>query len=239
MVVEEYLPGRDCRPFGDYISVESVVAHGEISHVAVTGKLPLLSGFREQAQYWPVAPNVEQAAACELAGRALRALDVRTGLLHTEMKLTEDGPRVIEVNGRMGAWHNELALRAGNLDLVTVAGRVALGERVTVDTIRPSRVFYHLWHNAPTWDCVLEEVRGIRQLRTVPTVVGYRRVIHPGDRIDGALGTNFLGLVIGEAANHEEMLDAVEQAHDALEFVFSGPDGTRTLSGRDLAGEGQ
>ena len=34
---------------------------------------------------------------------AIEALGIRTAVVHTEVKLTPEGPRLIEVNGRLGA----------------------------------------------------------------------------------------------------------------------------------------
>ena len=50
MVIEEYMAAAPNPPsdyFGDYVSVESVVSHGHISHLAVTGRLPSAPPFRE------------------------------------------------------------------------------------------------------------------------------------------------------------------------------------------------
>ena len=57
----------------------------------------------------------------DIASMAIKALGVRVGFLHTEIKLTPDGPRIIEVNGRLGgsvaemakACHGHRSLRAG------------------------------------------------------------------------------------------------------------------------------
>jgi hypothetical protein len=50
LVLEEYLGDRigAVRPcFADYVSVESVVSHGRISHIAVNGRFPPADPFRE------------------------------------------------------------------------------------------------------------------------------------------------------------------------------------------------
>ncbi|QFZ20990.1 ATP-grasp domain-containing protein [Saccharothrix syringae] len=238
LVVEEYLRGRDCRPFGDHVSVETVVSDGHPSHVAVTGKYPFVPGFREAGQFWPcqLDPD-EQDAVRALAGRAVAALGVRTGLLHTEVKLTPAGPRLIEVNGRMGAWMNDLGRRAGGLDLVTIVGRLALGERVAVPPVESPRVRYQYSHNAPMRDCVLREVSGVREVRGLPTVVGYRALMHPGERVEGAVGTNQLDLLYGDAASYDEMFGVVERVQDALKFTFEDERGGRTVSAGSLAWE--
>lgn len=93
LTLEEYLRGRDEKPFGDYVSVESAVCHGVVSTIAVTGKYPLLDPFREPGQFWPShLPTAEQNEIADLAARAVQALGVRTETMHTEIKLTTDGP---------------------------------------------------------------------------------------------------------------------------------------------------
>jgi len=50
MLVEQFLPSLATGPserFGSYVSVERLVADGEMSHVAVTGRFPVAEPFRE------------------------------------------------------------------------------------------------------------------------------------------------------------------------------------------------
>ena len=132
MVLEGYLaddPSRAGEPYADYVSVESVVAEGVISHLALTGRFPLAENFRETGFFIPAALNDDdQSAVLALATSAIEALGVTTGCLHTEIKFTPDGPRVIEVNGRVGGGVPEMLDRAAGVTLVEITLRVALGE---------------------------------------------------------------------------------------------------------------
>ncbi|MBP5942800.1 hypothetical protein F3K43_48850 [Streptomyces sp. LBUM 1476] len=66
---------------------------GEVRVLAVTGKPALLPPFRETGQFWPShLPAPEVAALGSLAADAVRALGVRSGITHTEIKLTPHGP---------------------------------------------------------------------------------------------------------------------------------------------------
>ena len=108
MVIESYMVGASPPPsgqFSDYVSVESVVADGVISHLAVTGRLPQAEPFRETGLIIPTdfEPSVVEELL-RVATAAIRAIGVRIGCLHTEIKLTDKGPRVIEVNGRIGGF---------------------------------------------------------------------------------------------------------------------------------------
>jgi len=103
-VVEEYLsddapPGRR---YASYVSVESVVSHGRVSHAAVTGRFPLAEPFRESGNFIPaiVEPCLE-SSVLTMAEDAVRSLGITDSVVHTEVKLTPDGPRLVEVNGRL------------------------------------------------------------------------------------------------------------------------------------------
>ena len=116
MVLESYLrddPSRPGGPYADYVSVESVVARGVVSHLAVTGRFPLAENFRETGFFIPAALSDEdQVEVLDLATSAIAALGVTTGCLHSEIKFTPDGPRLIEVNGRVGGGVPEMLGRA-------------------------------------------------------------------------------------------------------------------------------
>jgi hypothetical protein len=77
MFVEQYLPSLLTGPndrVGDYLSVESLVAAGEISHVAVTGRFPLAEPFRETGFFIPAdLPQAQLAVVLEVATAALCA----------------------------------------------------------------------------------------------------------------------------------------------------------------------
>jgi hypothetical protein len=58
MVLEGYLaddPARAGDPYAGYVSVESVVADGAISHLALTGRFPPAKNFRETGFFIPAA----------------------------------------------------------------------------------------------------------------------------------------------------------------------------------------
>ncbi|WP_018353337.1 ATP-grasp domain-containing protein [Longispora albida] len=229
LVLEELLAGRDAAPYGDYVSVESVVSHGRVCHVAITGKLPLLEPFRETAQFWPaVLASGEPEQILGLTTRALAALGVTTGVTHTEIKLTAAGPRLIEVNGRLGGLINELSTRAAGISLVELAGRAALGEHVSPRPASPGRVYFQYNHPAPAGGGTLLAVRGIPQVRKVPGVTGYRRLIQPGTRFGPSVMSRFLDHLEGDAPAHADMLATIAAASAELTFVFDAPLGEVT-----------
>lgn len=131
LVVEEYLgdppdPGATIAP---YVSVESLVVDGDFVPLAISGRFPLAEPFRETGDFMPhvLAPS-PAAAVVAAAASAARALGVTSGALHTEIKLTADGPRIIEVNGRVaGGGINAVYSERKGVALTWLAAAVALG----------------------------------------------------------------------------------------------------------------
>ncbi|MET8981863.1 ATP-grasp domain-containing protein [Streptomyces sp. NPDC004539] len=230
LVLEEFLVGRPEHPFGDYVSVECLVVDGEVGVLAVTGKPALVPPFREAGQFWPShLPEAEVTALGKLAADAVRALGVRSGITHTEIKLTADGPRLIEVNGRLGGWVGELALRAAGVNLIEVAGRVALGLPVEVAPLpRFDGVYFQFSVPGPREACVLERRHGVADVRSVPGVGGVVPLVRRGERLSGGVQTERLDIGLGHAPDHAGMLAAVDKAVGLLSYTFTTDDG-RTL----------
>ncbi len=217
MVLEEYLPGRDLRPAGDYVGVESVCMGHRVEHIAITGKFPLEQPFREVGQYWPSVIGADEASGVmRLATDALRALDVRTGFVHTEVKLGLAGPRIIEA-------------QACSADLVRAACRLALDADVRLPPLHPEGVFFQYTSLGPTRPCRLEAVHGARTVRGTDGVAGYRSVVRPGQRLPGGVMTDPMDFLWGRAADHTGMFDVLDLALSALSFEFSLGDAERVV----------
>lgn len=234
LVLEEYLVGRPSQPFGDFVAVESLCTPGGVSHVAISGKFPLLTPFRETGQFWPTElPEPEQAAVLELVSDALAALRVRHGFTHTEVKLTSSGPRIIEVNGRLGGYVNDLARKACGVDLVRVAALHALGQEVEVPYLRPGQVHFQHNSNTPTEPCRLLAVHGAPQLRQLEGVSGYRTFVRIGDPLPAGVMTREADVIWGVCEDHRSMVELLRQGLSILSYEYEFTDGVRTLSGTE------
>ncbi|MFH7334840.1 ATP-grasp domain-containing protein [Streptomyces sp. KHY 26] len=236
LVLEEYLRGRDCGPFGDYVSIESVVQGGTVTDLAVTGKFPMVPPFRETGRFWPSPLGADEDAECrDLARRAVEALGVRDGLTHTEIKLTPDGPRLIEVNGRLGGGINELSVRAQKFDLIELAGRVALAERPELPALYQGRAYFQLFHPAPRTPGTLLGIDGADEVKRLPGVTLYRPYARPGTALPGGVQTLELDIVMGEADDVPELAAIAKDVDATLRyrFAFDAQD-PREVSGAGL-----
>ncbi|MEU7134963.1 ATP-grasp domain-containing protein [Streptomyces sp. NPDC046261] len=237
-IAEEYLQGRPSEPFGDYVSVESVCTPQGITHLVLTDKTPVMPPFRGTGRIWPShLPDAEQREVLDLVGAALRVVGADRGFTHTEVKLTADGPRIIEINGRISGYVNMMARETCGVDLVQLGARVALGEPLSPPPFDFGGKVYFQYNNlAPLRPCRLEGVEGAARVRGLPGVTAYRSFVRPGSDLAGGTSTRTLDTVSGMGEDHDAVLATIEAARAALTFELRFDDGTRRLTGLELPG---
>jgi biotin carboxylase len=115
---------------GDHFSVEMAsLGEGEHWPFWLSDRFPLLPPLRDSGMTGPSLLSWEtQQLAIERAARILTTLGVTSGLAHMEFKLTATGPRLIEVNGRLGGFLSSIVPRVSDLNPVRLALEVAAGK---------------------------------------------------------------------------------------------------------------
>ncbi|MCD0484239.1 ATP-grasp domain-containing protein [Streptacidiphilus sp. ASG 303] len=176
VLVEEFLDGPE-------ISVDSCVLDGVAEPVVVARKrLGFDPGFEEVGhlvgpwRHEPWARPVE-----DLVRAAHRALGIEVGVTHTEIRLTASGPRLIELNGRLGG---DLIPRVGALatgvDLPLAAAALALGRRPALDAAEDRWAEIRFLY--PPHDGVLEHL-DLGAAAAVPGVAEVVPLAGPGDEL--------------------------------------------------------
>jgi biotin carboxylase len=211
LLVEEYLedrPADEHAELAGYVSVESIVSAGDVRHLAITGRMPPVEPFRESGFFIPAAlSGEERLAVLALASEAIAALGVRTGGLHSEIKLTPGGPRVIELNGRVGGGTPAMLLASTGIDLLPITMRLALGEHVTVAEMpATSGVVFVLYRHAPPAMRRIVAVEGLERVREQEGVEHVMLNRGPGQAVDSREGSwGHVFSVHGRLADHEQL----------------------------------
>ncbi|WDG28947.1 ATP-grasp domain-containing protein [Streptomyces sp. CA-278952] len=100
VLVQEYLEGPE-------FSIETVAFEGAFDHLAIVQKFTTGGGICEETGHTVPAQldSATRASVLDVVEQGLTALGVRNGVTHTELKVTPDGPRIIEVGARPPGGH--------------------------------------------------------------------------------------------------------------------------------------
>lgn len=128
VLVEEYATGPE-------ISVDSAVHAGRVYPMFVARKEVGFAPYFEETGHLVDAadPLMSDASFLRVLQDTHTALGFTDGMTHTEYKLTPSGPKLIEVNGRLGGdLIPYLGLRATGIDPGLAAAAVAFGQPPSV-----------------------------------------------------------------------------------------------------------
>lgn len=227
-LLEEKLIGvlvHDDNRYGDYVSVESLVYKGEVNHICLSDKTPLVAPFRESGSMLPsVLPDSIQKKVNEEVTAAIHAVGIENGAVHTEVKFTSQGPKIIEVNARIGGYKPLMFQICSDFDMAKEAAKIALGEAPQTD------IKFHGYSASFFFHAELEEllmVEAIEGWEEARQVVGVHTLIQEkkeGDIIDTTVGTASLyGSVSTYSNTSAEAFDVRDKVKNLIKFSLRNP----------------
>jgi biotin carboxylase len=178
-------------PCARQVLVEELVAGPEYSVetfgqtvVGVTAKhLGAPPYFVEVGHDHPaVLSDAASAAIGRAVVRALRALDLGWGPAHAELRLTDRGPAIIEVNPRLGGdYIPELVRLARGVDLIGATIDLAVGRRPVLEQTAAQHASVRFM--VPPRAGVLAGIDGLEDAGRLPGVVDVQLYRRAGDRL--------------------------------------------------------
>ena len=132
LLLEEYLDGVE-------FDVDLVMHEGACLFASVSENWPTAEpSFQETGLHCPATHDRKAVRRLvDLCVQTVQSFGLRSGVLHVEGKCTSHGPRIIEVNARMGgARIHEIVEAVWNIDLIEAQLRSCLA---LPPTIKPSR----------------------------------------------------------------------------------------------------
>jgi biotin carboxylase len=164
LIVEEFVPGLE-------IAIEGLLHAGDLRVLAIFDKPDPLDGpFFEETLYVTPSrhPGELQLASVAAVSDGCRALGLREGPVHAELRLSPKGPRILEIAARSIGGLCGRALRFGvGLTLEELILRHALG--MGAPPPREKAAAGVLMLPIPAHG-VLQEVAGVEQAKQVPLV---------------------------------------------------------------------
>lgn len=210
------------RVTGNEVSVEGMTVDGKTTILTITDKLTTEPPFFVELGHSEPSrlPVGAQEAICEVAKRTVEAIGIVTGPSHTEIMLTDDGPKVIEMAARLGGDFitSRLVPLSAGVDFVegTVASALGLSYDFTPKKLGGSAIRFITADRAGaiTSVDVPDEVRDSEGVEEIELYLG------PGDSVETPHSSNDrIGHVICSGISAEQ---AVERAEWALSRITVG-----------------
>ena len=220
ILAEQYVPGWE-------VAVEGIVTDGKLHTFAVFDKPDPLEG-----PYFPetiyVTPSRHSAQTRERIARvsadAVRAIGLRHGPIHAELRGDDDHVWFIEIAARpIGGMCSSVLRFEGELSLEDVILRHALGLLSGMPQ-RESAAAGVMMLQAP-YHGIFREVRGVQRALDVDGIDDVRVTAHPGQALEPLPeGSRYWGFLFARARTPARVEDALRRAFERLEVIIDPTD---------------
>ncbi len=207
VVVEDYMTGPE-------VSVETLAIDGEVHVIQITDKIT--SGaphFVEMGHTQPsrLSKDIKQSMA-DIAIAANKAIGIGNGPSHTEIIVTADGPKIVELGARLGGdcITTHLVPLSTGVNMVEACIRIALGEK---PEIKPSlkcgsAIRYFHQHAG-----LIKNIQGIQAAEQISGIKQISIVHGIGEKITEITDSGSrMGFVIAQGQTAEDAAQICEKA---------------------------
>ena len=213
LMVEEYMEG-------DEVSVESLSIDGICHVIQITDKLTTGAPyFVEMGHSQPSGLSEDTKEKIrQITIAANKAIGIENGPAHTEIKITKDGPKIIELGARLGGDNitTHLTPLSTGVDMVECCINIAMGMAVNLNTRmnRGSAIRYF-----PLEKGKIKNIEGVEQAQKISGVVQVSIVHGVGESVNGIKNSgDRVGFVITEGDDAKAAVDAAMQGVAAVKF---------------------
>ena len=213
VMVEEFMEGPE-------VSVETIAIDGEIHVLQITDKITTGAPyFVEMGHTQPSRLSVEiQKKIKEVAIEANKAIGITNGPSHTEIKVTKDGPKIVELGARMGGdcITTHLVPLSTGIDMVKCCIQIAIGETPDL-TPKFSKASAIRYFKQPKGK--IASIEGVDEIKNMPGVYEVEIVHGVGETAGEVKGSgDRIGFVIAQADDADLAAKEADIACSQLEI---------------------
>ena len=215
IIVEEYMEGPE-------VSVETLAIDGNVHVIQITDKLTT------GAPYFVEMGHSQPSQLSEFIKEQIKkvtidaneAIGIQNGPSHTEIKITKDGPKVVEIGARLGGdcITTHLVPLSTGINMVECCIRIALGEKPNL---------HHRWNKGAairylrTGKGEVKSINGLREAESISGIIQVSIVHGVGDKI-GEIKSSVdrAGFVISCAESVSEAIKICEKSSNIIKMEF-------------------
>lgn len=216
ILVEEFMEGPE-------VSVESIVVKNKCNIIQITDKLT--SGvpyFVEMGHSQPsILPHKIKEEIEKITIEANKAIGIENSPSHTEIKITEDGPKIVEIGARLGGDNiaNQLTFLSTGIDMVEDSIKLSLGEDVDIKKKyrKASAIRYF-----DVGQGIIKDIKNIEEAKKIRDVVQIEFTLGKGDVVNKITNSaDRVGFVITQSDNVKSAIRWAEMARDTIDIELN------------------
>lgn len=215
VVVEEYMSGPE-------VSVETLSLDGTCRVIQITDKLTTgAPHYVEMGHSQPTRLSKEiSKKIAEVAKAANKAIGIKNGPSHTEIIVTSDGPKVVEIGARLGGDNitTHLVPLSTGVNMVECCIKIALGEKPDIQPKwnKGAAIRYFEQHAG-----VIKSISGIEEAKTIPGIQQISIVHDCSETITEITSSGArMGFVISQDEDAEKAITACYSALAKIDIVL-------------------
>lgn len=207
VMVEEFMEGPE-------VSVETISVDGKCNIIQITDKITTGAPyFVEMGHSQPSQlPDSMKDKIKEITIAANKAIGIISGPSHTEIKITQNGPKIVEIGARLGGDNitTHLTPLSTGVDMVESCIKIALGEKpdIRIKYDKASAIRYFDQSHGR-----IKSIRGVEEASKLPGIIQIS-IIHGKDHIINGIksSSDRVGFVIGQADDCKGAISTVIKA---------------------------
>ena len=209
VVVEECMIGPE-------VSVETLAIDGEVHVIQITDKMTTgAPHFVEMGHTQPTRLDCAEEIK-RVAIAANKAVGIENGPSHTEIIVTKDGPKIVEIGARLGGdcITTHLVPLSTGVNMVEACIRIALGEKpdITPTLCCGSAIRYFRQHAG-----IVKKIEGIEKAKMMPGVKQISIVHGVGETITDITDSGSrMGFVITQGTDADDAAEKCEMAMNRI-----------------------
>ncbi len=216
LLVERFIPGFE-------VALEGILTDQRLKVLALFDKPDPLDGpFFEETIYVTPSRLLEatQAAIADCTAKAAAALGLRTGPVHAELRVNDEGPWMVEIAGRsIGGLCSTILQFGVDMCLEELILRQAIGLEIS-SLDREERAVGVMMIPIPGAG-MLRGVQGAEEAQAVPGIVGFEMTARLHNPIVPLPeGDSYLGFLFARGDSPAQVEAALREAHSKLKFTI-------------------
>ena len=215
-LIEEYIPGKE-------VALEAVLQDGKLIPIAIFDKPDPLEGPYFEETYYVTPSRIDkplQTKICEIIESACTVYGLKTGPIHAELRLNDNGIYIIEIAARtIGGECAKLLEYASGKSLESIVIEYAMGKNVNALKLKSAAGVMMI----PTpRSGILRRVEGVLKAQNIVNIEAVNIAIREGhELVTLPEGASYLGFIFSTAETPEEVETALRGAYKELNIVIN------------------